>query len=217
MQREDMPEPVGRRLSTEDLARPRDTGTDEDTAMTEPGPETGRGAAPEPEPEPGPEPKRGPEPESGPEPEPGPGLWSGAEPDVPTFPGDSTPTATGGEPVTTGGSATAEPADPAGKTEPGRQEDAPQDDAPQLLAAADQDRFRESWQSIQNEFVDDPREAVHKADALVADVMQQLASNFASHKKELEGQWSRGEEANTEDLRMALRRYRSFFNRLLTT
>ncbi|WP_031074123.1 hypothetical protein [Streptomyces sp. NRRL S-118] len=202
MQREDMPGPVGRRLSTEDLARPRDTGTDEDTAMTEPGPETGRGAAPDPEPGHGPEP--------------GPGLGSRAEPDVPTFPGDSTPTATGGEPVTTGGSATAEPAAPAGRTEPGRQGDAPQD-APRLLAAADQDRFRESWQSIQNEFVDDPREAVHKADALVADVMQQLATNFASHKKELEGQWNRGEEANTEDLRMALRRYRSFFNRLLTT
>ncbi|MEJ8667546.1 hypothetical protein WKI71_00275 [Streptomyces sp. MS1.AVA.1] len=70
---------------------------------------------------------------------------------------------------------------------------------------------------MQNKFVDDPREAVHTADALVADVMQQLATTFADHKQELEGQWNRGEQANTEDLRQALRHYRAFFNRLLTT
>ncbi|MFJ8596348.1 hypothetical protein [Streptomyces sp. NPDC093598] len=70
---------------------------------------------------------------------------------------------------------------------------------------------------MQNEFLDDPRDAVHTADALVADVMQKLAATFADHKKELEGQWNRGEQANTEDLRLALRHYRAFFNRLLVT
>ncbi|MFI6105243.1 hypothetical protein [Streptomyces sp. NPDC051310] len=194
MQREDMPEPVERRLSTEDLARPRDTGAGEGegTAMTEPPSEPAwePASAPEPEPEPGAETGRG----AAPEPEPGPGAGDAAGPDVPAYPGESSPTPSAG----------------------GAESDQ-QEDAPQLLDSDDQDRFRERWQSIQNEFVDDPREAVHKADALVADVMQQLASNFADHKRDLEGQWNRGEEANTEDLRMALHKYRSFFNRLLTT
>ncbi|MFD2121255.1 hypothetical protein ACFSNO_19030 [Streptomyces cirratus] len=70
---------------------------------------------------------------------------------------------------------------------------------------------------IQGRFVDDPQEAVRSADTLVAEVMQTLAGTFSSHKQELEGQWSKGEEPVTEDLRIALQRYRSFFNRLLHT
>ncbi|UYQ64683.1 hypothetical protein [Streptomyces peucetius] len=92
-----------------------------------------------------------------------------------------------------------------------------QEDMPQLLTAEDETGFRTRWQEIQNRFVDDPREAVHEADGLVADVMQALASTFSQHKKDLEGQWSQGEEADTEDLRRALRKYRSFFNRLLSS
>ncbi|MFE0633426.1 hypothetical protein ACFW3D_41675 [Streptomyces sp. NPDC058864] len=91
------------------------------------------------------------------------------------------------------------------------------DEAPQLLGSDDEENFRTRWQQIQSEFVDDPRDAVHAADELVADVMQKLASTFAQHKQGLEGQWTRGEEVNTEELRTALRRYRSFFNRLLST
>lgn len=67
----------------------------------------------------------------------------------------------------------------------------------------------------QKRFVDDPRGAVHDADSLVAEVMQTLATTFADHKKGLEGQWNRGEQVDTEGLRLALRHYRSFFNRLL--
>lgn len=91
-----------------------------------------------------------------------------------------------------------------------------EDEAPQLLSAADADGFRSRWQEIQSKFVDDPREAVQSADALVAEVMQSLATTFADHKQTLEGQWNRGEQVDTEGLRMALRHYRSFFNRLLT-
>jgi hypothetical protein len=98
--------------------------------------------------------------------------------------------------------------DPAARTE---------DEAIQLLTPEDEEGFRTRWQEVQNEFVDDPRDAVHTADALVADVMQQLAATFADHKQELEGQWNRGEQADTEELRLALRHYRSFFNRLLVT
>jgi len=83
-----------------------------------------------------------------------------------------------------------------------------------LFDDTDVERFRDSWQGIQTAFVDDPRRAVKEADELVAVVIQNLASTFADHKKELESAWSQGEPA-TEDLRIALRRYRSFFNQLL--
>ncbi|WP_336054532.1 hypothetical protein [Streptomyces sp. CA2R101] len=88
-------------------------------------------------------------------------------------------------------------------------------DAP--LLGVEQDEFRNRWQRIQSEFVDDPRQAVGAADTLVAEVMQALATTFSEHKQGLEGQWHRGEEVATEELRVALQRYRSFFNRLLNT
>jgi hypothetical protein len=69
---------------------------------------------------------------------------------------------------------------------------------------------------IQTAFVDDPQHAVREADELVAAVIQSLASTFADHKRELESQWQQGEAA-TEDLRVALRQYRSFFNQLLSS
>ncbi|MFJ7201082.1 MULTISPECIES: hypothetical protein [unclassified Streptomyces] len=89
--------------------------------------------------------------------------------------------------------------------------------ADEPLLGSEQDEFRSRWQRIQGDFVDDPREAVGAADTLVAEVMQALARTFSDHKQALEGQWQRGEEVATEDLRVALQRYRSFFNRLLKT
>ncbi|MET9658267.1 hypothetical protein [Streptomyces sp. NPDC006510] len=83
------------------------------------------------------------------------------------------------------------------------------------LLGEEQEGFRSRWQRIQGNFVDDPREAVSAADTLVAEVMQALARTFSDHKQGLEGQWQRGEEVPTEELRVALQRYRSFFNRLL--
>ncbi|MFG2772728.1 hypothetical protein [Streptomyces sp. NPDC048350] len=93
---------------------------------------------------------------------------------------------------------------------------ADEDDSPRLLSSEDEEAFRSRWHDIQSLFVDDPREAVHAADGLVADVMQTLAATFSDHKTRLEGQWSEGERVDTESLRVALRQYRSFFNRLLT-
>ncbi|MEU6406589.1 hypothetical protein [Streptomyces sp. NPDC046985] len=90
-----------------------------------------------------------------------------------------------------------------------------EESAPRLMAEDEEHSFRDRWHDVQSTFVDDPREAVHAADALVAEVMQTLAAGFARHKGDLEGQWSQGEKVDTEDLRRALRRYRSFFNRLL--
>ncbi|MGW5348714.1 hypothetical protein [Streptomyces sp. NPDC004050] len=86
-----------------------------------------------------------------------------------------------------------------------------------LMPESEAAGFREQWSRIQADFVDDPKESVRAADGLVAAVMQHLAGTFASHKEDLEQQWSRGGEVATEDLRLALQRYRSFFNRLLST
>ncbi|GAA0593025.1 hypothetical protein [Streptomyces crystallinus] len=85
------------------------------------------------------------------------------------------------------------------------------------LLGAEQEEFRARWQQIQSQFVDDPRDSVNAADQLVAETMQALATTFSAHKRDLESQWHRGEEVATEDLRVALQQYRSFFNRLLST
>ena len=76
--------------------------------------------------------------------------------------------------------------------------------------------FRARWDAIQVGFVDEPRRAVEQADSLVAGAMKRLAEMFADERAKLEGQWDRGDNVSTEDLRLALRRYRSFFGRLLS-
>jgi hypothetical protein len=95
-------------------------------------------------------------------------------------------------------------------------EESTDEPTPQLFADQEIQGFRAEWQEIQGAFVDDPQQAVREADELVAAVIQSLASTFAEHKTELEAQWRQG-EAPTEDLRVALRQYRSFFNQLLHT
>jgi hypothetical protein len=89
------------------------------------------------------------------------------------------------------------------------------DDQSELLFAGDGEGYRDRWRDIQAEFVDHPRQAVEEADGLVAEIMQEVARVFAEERGRLESQWDQGEDANTEDLRVALTRYRSFFERLL--
>ena len=86
-----------------------------------------------------------------------------------------------------------------------------------LLSVRDLDEFRSRWEDVEVRFVDDPRDAVSSADALVGEVMQSLTDTFSNERSKLEGQWDRGDEVGTEDLRRALQRYRSFFDRLLRT
>jgi len=107
--------------------------------------------------------------------------------------------------------------DPAGGVEPAedRTSSASQVDRQPLLPADQSLRFTERWQEIQASFVDRPRESVAEADTLVADLMQRLAASFSNERDELESQWDRGDDVSTEDLRVALTRYRSFFDRLL--
>jgi hypothetical protein len=133
-----------------------------------------------------------------------------------TEPRAAGPTATEDQP-------TAVPAHPSGEepgtaagAEAGAEADA-EADVPAPLFPVDQaSSYRSRWQDIQTGFVDEPRAAVKEADGLVAEVMRQLARTFADERRELEGQWPEGEEISTEDLRIALRRYRSFFDRLLS-
>ena len=76
--------------------------------------------------------------------------------------------------------------------------------------------YRADWDNVQIGFVDDPRRAVRQADELVAQVMKTLAESFASQRISIETDVGQDEQASTENLRVALRRYRSFFERLLS-
>jgi hypothetical protein len=91
-----------------------------------------------------------------------------------------------------------------------------QNDRPtQLFPDQQLNDLRARWDKTQISFVDEPRTAVEQADSLVATVVKRIAEQFAAERAELEHQWDRGDNVSTEDLRQALRRYRSFFDRLL--
>lgn len=85
-----------------------------------------------------------------------------------------------------------------------------------LFAPDGAQELRSRWDTIQTGFIDEPRRAAEQADSLVAEVIQHLAQSFAYERSTLEQQWDRGDNTSTEDLRLALRRYRSFFDRLLS-
>jgi hypothetical protein len=85
-----------------------------------------------------------------------------------------------------------------------------------LFAQNDTQDFRSRWEKIQIGFVDEPRKAVEQADELVANAIKRLAEVFAAERQKLESEWDKTDNVSTEDLRIALRRYRSFFDRLLS-
>ena len=95
----------------------------------------------------------------------------------------------------------------------------PQPDDPNsraaLLSTDEQGQLRSRWQQIQQGFVDEPQTAVRQADELVATTIKRVAEIFSAERTRLEGEWSRGDDVTTEDLRQALRRYRWFFDRML--
>lgn len=84
-----------------------------------------------------------------------------------------------------------------------------------LFAPDEANNLRARWDSIQVGFVDEPRKAVQEADALVSTTINRLSEMFAAERQNLEQQWDRNENVSTEDFRVALKRYRSFFSRLL--
>jgi hypothetical protein len=123
----------------------------------------------------------------------------------------------------------AQPADPglaaAGPADPGPAATPTQAPTPQarngedtgavLFGGAEVERFRVRWRELQADFVDDPAKAVQGADELVDELTRALTEIFAEHKRDLEQQWQGGGSGETEELRVALRRYRSFFDQLL--
>ncbi|HJR58905.1 MAG TPA: hypothetical protein VJ813_05905 [Vicinamibacterales bacterium] len=104
--------------------------------------------------------------------------------------------------------------------------DRPRDDAPgrdpieetraALFGEQELGGYRTRWSAIQTGFVDEPRRAVEEADSLVAELMKRLAESFSEERRQLEGRWEHADQVSTEELRLAMRRYRSFFERLLS-
>ena len=109
-----------------------------------------------------------------------------------------------------GGGAAAQPARARENEEPDTNNAAP------LFETGEAESLRSRWMSIQTHFVDEPRQSVEQADELVANAMKRLAEIFANERDTLEQNWDRGGDVSTEDLRIALQRYRSFFDRLLS-
>jgi hypothetical protein len=86
----------------------------------------------------------------------------------------------------------------------------------QPFVPSEAQEFRTRWEKTQAGFVDEPRKAMHEADELVEAAVKRLSEIFAEERAKLEREWDRGDDVSTEDLRLAFRRYRSFFDRLLS-
>jgi len=78
------------------------------------------------------------------------------------------------------------------------------------------EQLRDHWLEIQSRFVDDPNVSLMDADELVTNVIENIISTFAEKRMDLENQWRSGDKVSTEDLRVALKKYRAFFYRLLS-
>ncbi len=90
-------------------------------------------------------------------------------------------------------------------------------DRPRIISQDGAIAFRRRWEDIELSFVDEPRDSVRHADELVEGVVREITEVFGRERQHLEGQWDRGDQVSTEDLRIALQRYRAFFERLLHT
>jgi hypothetical protein len=85
-----------------------------------------------------------------------------------------------------------------------------------LLPKSEVDQFQSRWQSIQAGFVDEPRKTLEEADKFCASVTERISHLYSDERGKMEGTWRRGDHVSTEDLRMALQRYRAFFSRLMS-
>jgi len=101
-------------------------------------------------------------------------------------------------------------------SQPGNSLTLPARDHAPLFPSEELEGLRTRWTAVQTAFVDEPRKAVEQADGLVASAMKQLAAVFAEERSRLERQWDQGDNISTEELRVALQRYRTFFDRLLS-
>jgi hypothetical protein len=81
-----------------------------------------------------------------------------------------------------------------------------------LLGSLDAADIRARFRDIQAGFVDEPRQAVEEAGRFVDDLVRQVAEALKAQRGQLAGATAEG---STEDLRLALRAYRQFVDRLL--
>jgi len=84
-----------------------------------------------------------------------------------------------------------------------------------LVPAERAHEYSSRWDALKGDFVDEPRRAVAQADDLVGELLDEIQRLFADQRRDLEQGFDH-DRASTEDLRLALRRYRSFFDRLLS-
>ncbi|MBW3660804.1 MAG: hypothetical protein KY397_04130 [Gemmatimonadetes bacterium] len=88
-------------------------------------------------------------------------------------------------------------------------------ESPAHLGEEERRGFKGRWDEIQASFIDEPRRSVEEANELVRDLTERVTERFRNERQRLEERWEEGEEVSTEDLRVTLQRYRSFFDRLL--
>jgi hypothetical protein len=92
--------------------------------------------------------------------------------------------------------------------------DVPEQPVSALFDEAATNGFRDRWQRVQMQFVDDPRGATDQARTLVDDVLNALHDGLNNQRGALDG-WQSGQPDDTEQLRVAIRRYRDFLDRML--
>ena len=85
-----------------------------------------------------------------------------------------------------------------------------------LFPAQQCDALEKEWQAIQANFVDSPRKSVEQADGLVTKTIDTLSNSFGEMRSSLERSWEKNGDVSTEELRLAMQNYRSFFRRLLS-
>ena len=99
--------------------------------------------------------------------------------------------------------------EPAGKPAP-----AASTEAHGLLSAERSAEFKRRWRDLQADFVDDPQHAVREAGDLSREILWALSDTIADTDQVDRWQAADG-TSGTEDLRIALRQYRSLVDRLL--
>ena len=77
------------------------------------------------------------------------------------------------------------------------------------------EQLRTRWLEIQSGFVDDPNISLQDADELIIHMIENIITTLSEKRMTIEDQWQRDDQVSTEDLRLTLKNYRSFFNRLL--
>jgi hypothetical protein len=83
-----------------------------------------------------------------------------------------------------------------------------------LFDTGSTERFRDRWQQLQLRFIDDPHAVAGQAASLVDEVVIALRDAVDRQRAALDD-WQSSQDGDTERLRVAVRRYRDFLDRML--